>query len=120
MMLTYTPGIPYRATKDMIWVSVLNPLTFILIIFCAINKDIAFLKVQRSMGAIGKVFISSYTYFIDCIFYRAISRDPIAFPDPEMFGPQRWLDSEGRLKDNMKFFTYGFGRRWAKFFYTNQ
>ncbi|KAG1858610.1 cytochrome P450 [Suillus tomentosus] len=41
----------------------------------------------------------------------AISRDPIAFPDPETFDPQRWIDSEGRLKDNVKFITYGFGRR---------
>ncbi|KAG2138626.1 cytochrome P450 [Suillus bovinus] len=41
----------------------------------------------------------------------AISRDPIVFPDPEKFDPQRWLDSEGRLKDNIKFIAYGFGRR---------
>ncbi|KAG2106591.1 cytochrome P450 [Suillus discolor] len=41
----------------------------------------------------------------------AISRDPIAFPDPETFDPQRWIDSEGRLKDSVKFITYGFGRR---------
>ncbi|KAG2075334.1 cytochrome P450 [Suillus decipiens] len=42
-----------------------------------------------------------------------LSRDPITFPDPEIFNPQRWLDSEGRLKDdmNLKFLTYGFGRR---------
>ncbi|KAG1720323.1 cytochrome P450 [Suillus lakei] len=41
----------------------------------------------------------------------AISRDPIVFPDPEIFNPQRWIDSEGRLKDNIKFIAYGFGRR---------
>ncbi|KAG2071611.1 cytochrome P450 [Suillus decipiens] len=42
-----------------------------------------------------------------------LSRDPIAFPDPEIFNPQRWLDSEGRIKEkmNLKFITYGFGRR---------
>ncbi|KAG2078550.1 cytochrome P450 [Suillus decipiens] len=42
-----------------------------------------------------------------------LSRDPITFPDPETFNPQRWLDSEGRLKDNtnLKFIVYGFGRR---------
>ncbi|KAG1728771.1 cytochrome P450 [Suillus lakei] len=41
----------------------------------------------------------------------AICRDPIAFPDPDKFDPQRWLDSEGRIKDDMKSFTFGFGRR---------
>ncbi|KAG1740507.1 cytochrome P450 [Suillus paluster] len=41
----------------------------------------------------------------------AISRDPIVFPDPEIFNPQRWLDEEGHVKDNMKFIAYGFGRR---------
>ncbi|KAG2340491.1 cytochrome P450 [Suillus weaverae] len=41
----------------------------------------------------------------------AICRDPIAFPEPDKFDPQRWLDSEGCLKDNMKSFTFGFGRR---------
>ncbi|KAG1838924.1 cytochrome P450 [Suillus subalutaceus] len=41
----------------------------------------------------------------------ALSRDPIAFPDPDIFNPQRWLDSEGRLQDSMKFIVYGFGRR---------
>ncbi|KAG1765652.1 cytochrome P450 [Suillus occidentalis] len=42
----------------------------------------------------------------------ALSRDPSIFPDPETFNPERWLDSEGRLKDhNMRFITYGFGRR---------
>ncbi|KAF8838138.1 cytochrome P450 [Paxillus ammoniavirescens] len=41
----------------------------------------------------------------------AISRDPIAFPNPETFDPQRWLDPTAQLRTNMRFFTYGFGRR---------
>ncbi|KAF9223307.1 cytochrome P450 [Gyrodon lividus] len=41
----------------------------------------------------------------------AISRDPIAFPDPETFNPQRWLDSNGQLRTDMRFYTFGFGRR---------
>ncbi|KAF9223306.1 cytochrome P450 [Gyrodon lividus] len=41
----------------------------------------------------------------------AISRDPVAFPDPEKFDPQRWLDPNGQLRTDMRFYTYGFGRR---------
>ncbi|KIJ05868.1 hypothetical protein PAXINDRAFT_121975 [Paxillus involutus ATCC 200175] len=41
----------------------------------------------------------------------AISRDPIAFPDPETFDPQRWLDPTAQLRTDMRFFTYSFGRR---------
>ncbi|KAJ8589773.1 cytochrome P450 [Rhizopogon salebrosus TDB-379] len=48
----------------------------------------------------------------------AISRDPIAYLDPEKFDPQRWLNSEGRLRDDMKSFTYGFGRRLALLFWS--
>jgi cytochrome P450 len=63
------------------------------------------------MGAIGKVLVLDVHRFIERMFFRAISRDPIAFPDPETFDPQRWIDSEGRVKDNIKFIAYGFGRR---------
>ncbi|KAF9231569.1 cytochrome P450 [Melanogaster broomeanus] len=41
----------------------------------------------------------------------AISRDPVAFPDPEKFDPQRWLDLNGQLRADLWFCTYGFGRR---------
>ncbi|KAH9930251.1 cytochrome P450 [Fomitopsis serialis] len=43
--------------------------------------------------------------------HLAISRDPEVYPDPETFNPQRWLDANGRLRDDLKFFTFGFGRR---------
>ncbi|KAG0694284.1 cytochrome P450 [Suillus ampliporus] len=41
----------------------------------------------------------------------AISRDPEFYPEPHAFKPQRWIDDQGRLRDDVKFFVYGFGRR---------
>jgi cytochrome P450 len=41
----------------------------------------------------------------------AISRDPDAFPDPEKFDPQRWLDRDGKLRSDVESFPFGFGRR---------
>ncbi|KZT68699.1 cytochrome P450 [Daedalea quercina L-15889] len=43
--------------------------------------------------------------------HLAIARDPEVYPNPEMFNPQRWLNADGRLRDDLKFFTFGFGRR---------
>ena len=42
---------------------------------------------------------------------RAIGRDPEVYPDPEEFKPERWLDDEGKMRDDLKFFNWGFGRR---------
>ncbi|KAJ8595256.1 cytochrome P450, partial [Rhizopogon salebrosus TDB-379] len=41
----------------------------------------------------------------------AISRDPEVFPEPDEFKPQRWIDNDGNLRGDLKFFVYGFGRR---------
>ncbi|KAG1735462.1 cytochrome P450 [Suillus occidentalis] len=41
----------------------------------------------------------------------AISRDPEVYPEPDAFKPQRWIDDEGRLRNDLAFFVYGFGRR---------
>ncbi|KAG0697092.1 cytochrome P450 [Suillus ampliporus] len=41
----------------------------------------------------------------------AISRDPEVYPEPYAFKPQRWIDDEGRLKGDLRYFVYGFGRR---------
>ncbi|KAF9235332.1 cytochrome P450 [Melanogaster broomeanus] len=53
--------------------------------------------------------IPAGTIVLGC--HWAISRDPVAFPDPERFDPQRWLDPNGQLRTDLRFFTYGFGRR---------
>jgi len=41
----------------------------------------------------------------------AIANDPEVFPDPHRFDPQRWIDDAGRVRDDLRFFTFGFGRR---------
>ncbi|KAF8557325.1 cytochrome P450 [Imleria badia] len=42
----------------------------------------------------------------------AMSRDETRYPDPEVFMPERFLDSEGMLnEDNPADFVFGFGRR---------
>ncbi|KAG2145620.1 cytochrome P450 [Suillus cothurnatus] len=41
----------------------------------------------------------------------SISRDPDVYPEPYAFKPQRWLDDQSGLRDGLKFFVYGFGRR---------
>ncbi|EED79493.1 predicted protein, partial [Postia placenta Mad-698-R] len=41
----------------------------------------------------------------------AIARDPEFFPDPEAFKPERWLNEHGRIRDDIKFPNFGFGRR---------
>ncbi|KAF8551911.1 cytochrome P450 [Imleria badia] len=41
----------------------------------------------------------------------AISRDPEVYPNPDKFDPQRWLNSYGQVRDDLKFPSFGFGRR---------
>ncbi|KAG1854460.1 cytochrome P450 [Suillus subalutaceus] len=41
----------------------------------------------------------------------AIANDPEVFPEPQKFNPQRWIDDAGRVRDDLRFFTFGFGRR---------
>ncbi|KAG1813846.1 cytochrome P450 [Suillus subaureus] len=41
----------------------------------------------------------------------AICRDPEVFPEPDAFKPQRWINDQGLLRDDLTNFIYGFGRR---------
>ncbi|KAG1798565.1 cytochrome P450, partial [Suillus plorans] len=41
----------------------------------------------------------------------AIANDPEAFPEPHRFNPQCWIDDAGRVHSDLRFFTFGFGRR---------
>ncbi|KAG2066651.1 cytochrome P450 [Suillus decipiens] len=41
----------------------------------------------------------------------AICRDPEVYPEPDAFKPQRWINDQGVLRDDLTNFLYGFGRR---------
>ncbi|KAJ7145385.1 cytochrome P450 [Mycena crocata] len=42
----------------------------------------------------------------------SIARDPVVFPDPERFDPQRWITLDGQaIREDLKVFQFGFGRR---------
>ncbi|KAG2338809.1 cytochrome P450 [Suillus weaverae] len=41
----------------------------------------------------------------------AISRDPSVYPNPDKFDPERWLNSDGKIREDLKFPSFGFGRR---------
>ncbi|KAK2459589.1 hypothetical protein APHAL10511_008399 [Amanita phalloides] len=43
--------------------------------------------------------------------FWSIGKDPDFFPDPEKFDPQRWINKDGKIKDDLKSFSFGFGRR---------
>ncbi|KAI0754867.1 cytochrome P450 [Daedaleopsis nitida] len=53
--------------------------------------------------------IPAGTEVVGC--HWAIARDPEVFPDPEAFKPARWLNEKGQLREDLKFFNWGFGRR---------
>ncbi|KAG1852430.1 hypothetical protein DFJ58DRAFT_661261, partial [Suillus subalutaceus] len=37
--------------------------------------------------------------------------DPDVFPEADAFKPRRWIDGQGSLRDDIKSFVFGFGRR---------
>ncbi|KAF8632718.1 hypothetical protein AX15_001715 [Amanita polypyramis BW_CC] len=41
----------------------------------------------------------------------SIGRDPQYFPRPEAFDPQRWINDNGKINEDLKNFSFGFGRR---------
>jgi hypothetical protein len=75
-----------------------------------IRKIIVFQLEPHYLATIGKHHAARYEGSNGyCL--RSISRDPDVYPEPEAFKPQRWIDNQYRLRDDLKFFVYGFGRR---------
>ncbi|KAG1754242.1 cytochrome P450 [Suillus lakei] len=79
-------GFPHRTTKDVIWASAL------------LNN----LLCENYCIPAGTTVLGNLW---------AISRDPEVYPEPDAFKPRRWIDDQGCLRDDLTFFTFGFGRR---------
>ncbi|KAG2029824.1 cytochrome P450 [Suillus americanus] len=41
----------------------------------------------------------------------AIANDPEVFPEPNKSNPERWIDDAVRVRNDLQFFPFGFGRR---------
>ncbi|KAG2033772.1 cytochrome P450, partial [Suillus americanus] len=79
-------GLAHRTIKDVIWLGPRYTATF---------GDQCASRCQGSSG--------------HCL--GSICRDPDVFPEPDTLNPQRWIDVQGSLRDDIKLFVFGFGRR---------
>lgn len=77
----------------------------------------SFLQVQPSSAITGTRFpLLTFPALHETDFSsRALGRDPTVFPDPEVFRPSRWLTESGTMREDMKFYNFGFGRRYVLF-----
>ncbi len=106
-------GFAHKTTKEIIWVSVdLIPLVLDPRFSKFNRKRTAFRKILRSLAMSG-VFHQLSTLFLPdpSTYIRSIGRDPQYFSDPEKFDPQRWISEDRQVREELKFFPFGFGRR---------
>ncbi len=50
-------------------------------------------------------------------FSRAITHDEEAYPNPDVFQPERFFNADGTLNDDTVVYAFGFGRRYVEFTY---
>ena len=86
-------GFDHKATKDIIWVwmtenDVLN------VSYITLQRDYCIPAGSTVIGSLWSVF-----------------RSPDIFEDPELFKPQRWIGPDGTIRDDLRNFNFGFGRR---------
>jgi Cytochrome P450 len=52
------------------------------------------------------------SFVLSVIFFRGMLHDPIAYPEPFSFKPERFLDADGSFRDDpLLTSAFGFGRR---------
>lgn len=80
------------------------------------TRDISFPKGPSSSLTTG-VYAHSSAHSLPLMidhkfFYRSFFNDPKTYPDPDVFLPERFISSEGHLKQqDPRSYLFGFGRR---------
>jgi hypothetical protein len=54
----------------------------------------------------------SYSFYLALTFCRGVLHDPVAYPEPEEFKPERFINPDGTLREDPVLTSlYGFGKR---------
>lgn len=65
---------------------------------------------MRTHGAISVIFI--FTNLYSTFYTRAILHDPVMYPEPDIFKPERFINLDGSLReDPVLAASFGFGKR---------
>ena len=72
--------------------------------------DSCFFQAQLLSGIHGELVLDAPE--VDSTFYRLILHDPARYPEPDVFKPERFLNSDGSLLDDPILVSgFGYGKR---------
>jgi hypothetical protein len=69
-------------------------------------------QMRRWLRMYGAIFVLSFSTSRLQLFGRAILHDPVVYPEPDIFKPERFINSDGTLnEDPVMTSLFGFGKR---------
>jgi Cytochrome P450 len=74
--------------------------------------DLYFIQVRWYLGIHGAMSVSHPRFGLTSTLSRAILHDPVMYPEPDSYKPERFLNSDGSLRDDpVLASSFGFGKR---------